>query len=107
MPARVLVLGFDAADAGLLRAEAERGVPPTISRLLREAAELRLENTLSTLPGAIWPGIACGRISGAGIDAFTTAGTVCDLAPTSLDLIDVVPPADLDGRSLLRSSVVG
>jgi len=105
MPACALVLGFDAAE--LLRAEAERGVRPTTSRLLREAAELRLEKTLSTLPGASWPEIACGRISGAGIDVVTTAETVYDLAPTNLDPIGELPPADLDGRSLLGSSVVG
>ena len=64
MSTRVLVLGLDAADATLLRAGVDDGTLPTFARLCSGAAELELENTLSTLPGAIWPEIATGRSSG-------------------------------------------
>jgi predicted AlkP superfamily phosphohydrolase/phosphomutase len=64
VPTRVLVLGLDAADATLLREGADDGTLPTFARLYADAPELKLENTLSTLPGAIWPEIATGRSSG-------------------------------------------
>jgi predicted AlkP superfamily phosphohydrolase/phosphomutase len=65
MPTRVLVLGLDAADVALLRKGVEDGTLPTFARLFADAPELQLDNTLSTLPGAIWPEIATGRSSGA------------------------------------------
>lgn len=52
-----------------------------------------------TTPTTAW-------IAGAPIEAVTTRGTVRDLAPTVLDLLEVAPPADLDGRSLLRRTAV-
>jgi len=64
VPTRVLVLGLDAADAAMLRAGADDGTLPAFARLFAGASELKLENTLSTLPGAIWPEIATGRSSG-------------------------------------------
>jgi predicted AlkP superfamily phosphohydrolase/phosphomutase len=61
---RVFVLGLDAADATLIRTGVDDGTLPTLARLCAGASELELENTLSTLPGAIWPEIATGRSSG-------------------------------------------
>jgi predicted AlkP superfamily phosphohydrolase/phosphomutase len=64
MSTRTLVLGLDAADAALLREGIEDGTLPNFARLTAEATELTLSNSLSTLPGAIWPEIATGRSSG-------------------------------------------
>ena len=52
-----------------------------------------------TTPTTAW-------ITGAPLEAVTTSGTVRDLAPTILDLLGVSPPANLDGRSLLRRTAV-
>jgi predicted AlkP superfamily phosphohydrolase/phosphomutase len=64
VPTRVLVLGLDAADAAMLREGAADGTLPTFARLFAAAPEVTLENSLTTLPGAIWPEIATGRSSG-------------------------------------------
>ncbi len=64
MAARVLVLGLDAADAGLIREGIADGTLPAFARLFADAPELTLDNALTTLPGAIWPEIATGRSSG-------------------------------------------
>lgn len=65
MSARVLVVGYDAAEATLLEAWAEAGRLPALTALTRAGTTVRLANSLETLPGAIWPelttGISCGR----------------------------------------------
>ena len=64
MATRILVLGLDAADAALIHEGVDAGTFPSFARLCTGATELSLSNTLSTLPGAIWPEIAAGRSSG-------------------------------------------
>ena len=66
MPARVIVIGLDAAEANLLERWAAEGKLPTFARLVRDGGGFSLVNCLETLPGAIWPeiatGISCGKI---------------------------------------------
>ncbi len=64
MPAKLLVIGIDAAEATLLERWAEEGHLPTVSRLLAEGARRELSNSMNTLPGAIWPEITTGRSGG-------------------------------------------
>ncbi len=63
---RVLFVGLDAADAGLIEAWADAGLLPNFARLRASAVSMDLANSLETLPGAIWPeihsGISAGRI---------------------------------------------
>jgi predicted AlkP superfamily phosphohydrolase/phosphomutase len=61
MPARVLFIGADAAEATLIERWAAEGHLPAFARLGAAAAPARLENPLETLPGAIWPEITTGR----------------------------------------------
>jgi predicted AlkP superfamily phosphohydrolase/phosphomutase len=61
VPARVLFIGLDAAEATLLEAWAAEGYLPTFERLMRAAPGIKLDNSLETLPGAIWPEITTGR----------------------------------------------
>jgi predicted AlkP superfamily phosphohydrolase/phosphomutase len=65
MPARVIVIGLDAAEATLLERWASEGKLPTFAALARAGSVCRLTNSLETLPGAIWPeittGISCGK----------------------------------------------
>jgi predicted AlkP superfamily phosphohydrolase/phosphomutase len=66
MPARVIVIGVDAAEGTLLERWASEGKLPTFARLERYGCVRSLANCLETLPGAIWPeittGISCGRM---------------------------------------------
>jgi predicted AlkP superfamily phosphohydrolase/phosphomutase len=64
MSARVLVVGLDAAEPTLLERWSEEGRLPTIATLSRAGASWRLTNSLSTVPGAIWPEIGTGRSAG-------------------------------------------
>jgi len=64
MPARVLVIGLDAAESTLIEEWAAAGHLPNIARLRREGVVLKLGNPMETLPGAIWPEICSGRSSG-------------------------------------------
>lgn len=64
MPAAVLVLGLDAAEATLLERWAADGALETFSALTRRGAVYRLSNSLETLPGAIWPELTTGRSCG-------------------------------------------
>jgi predicted AlkP superfamily phosphohydrolase/phosphomutase len=65
MPARVLVIGLDAAESTLIEKWADEGLLPNIARLGREGARLGLGNPMESLPGAIWPeicsGVSCGK----------------------------------------------
>jgi predicted AlkP superfamily phosphohydrolase/phosphomutase len=63
MPAKVLVIGLDAAEATLLERWAAEGDLPAFARLTEKGAVARLGNSLETLPGAIWPELTTG-ISG-------------------------------------------
>ena len=66
MPARVLVIGLDAAEATLIEGWAEAGELPTFARLAESGAVFALDrNPLETLPGAIWPELTTGRSCGA------------------------------------------
>jgi predicted AlkP superfamily phosphohydrolase/phosphomutase len=64
MPARVLVIGLDAAESTLLERWSVEGRLPTISAVAAKGAVWRLGNPLDTLPGAIWPEIGTGRSCG-------------------------------------------
>src|SRR4051812_18887905 len=55
VPADVVVIGLDAAEATLLQRWGAAGVLPTFGGLLRDGATASLANSLETLPGAIWP----------------------------------------------------
>ncbi len=65
MPAKVLAIGLDAAEATLIERWAAAGDLPTFRRLGETGAVCRMGNSLETLPGAIWPeltsGMSCGR----------------------------------------------
>jgi predicted AlkP superfamily phosphohydrolase/phosphomutase len=61
VPARVLFIGLDAAEATLLESWAAAGDLPTFKRLIDGAPGVKLDNSLETLPGAIWPEITTGR----------------------------------------------
>jgi predicted AlkP superfamily phosphohydrolase/phosphomutase len=64
MPARVLVIGLDAAESTLLERWSAEGRLPSISALAAGGAVWRLDNPLETLPGAVWPEIETGRSCG-------------------------------------------
>jgi predicted AlkP superfamily phosphohydrolase/phosphomutase len=64
MSARVLVIGLDASERTLLDRWAGEGHLPALSRLREQAAEYRLDNTLRTLPAALWSEIWSGRSAG-------------------------------------------
>jgi len=64
MPARVLVIGLDAAESTLLERWSAEGRLPNISAVADGAAIWRLDNPLETLPGAVWPEIETGRSCG-------------------------------------------
>ena len=61
MPARVLFIGADAAEATLIERWAAEGHLPAFARLGAATPPARLGNPLETLPGAIWPEITTGR----------------------------------------------
>lgn len=65
MPAKLLVVGLDAAEAPLIERWAAEGALPCFAELTQRGTVFRLANSLETLPGAIWPeicsGISCGR----------------------------------------------
>ena len=61
MPAKVIVIGLDAAEATLIEKWAAIEELPAFARLTREGAVCRMVNSLETLPGAIWPEITSGR----------------------------------------------
>ena len=64
MPARVLVVGLDAAEATLLERWGTEGRLPTIAAVAAAGSVWRLGTSLETLPGAIWPEITTGRSCG-------------------------------------------
>jgi predicted AlkP superfamily phosphohydrolase/phosphomutase len=64
MSARVLVIGFDACEASLVRRWAAEGKLPNFAALVRASRTFQLDNPMETLPGAIWPEIHTGCSSG-------------------------------------------
>jgi len=64
MPASVVVIGLDAAEATLLERWAEEGFLPAIAYLQKHGGVSHLANSLETLPGAIWPELQTGRSGG-------------------------------------------
>jgi predicted AlkP superfamily phosphohydrolase/phosphomutase len=64
MSARILVIGLDAAEATLIEAWASQGLLPNFAMLASDSAVYHLDNSLETLPGAIWPELVSGRSSG-------------------------------------------
>ena len=65
MSAKVVFIGLDAAEATLLEQWAEEGVLESFASLIRNGTTWHLDNSLETLPGAIWPelvsGISCAK----------------------------------------------
>ncbi len=61
MPAKVIVVGLDAAEATLLERWASEGRFHCLAELTAEGTKLRLHGPLETLPGAIWPELMSGR----------------------------------------------
>ena len=61
LPAKVIVIGLDAAEATLIEKWAAIEELPAFARLTREGSVCRMVNSLETLPGAIWPEITSGR----------------------------------------------
>ncbi len=64
MPARVIVIGLDAAEATLVERLSAEGRLPTFARIAAEGSVARLGNSLESLPGAIWPELTTGRSGG-------------------------------------------
>ena len=64
MSARVLVIGFDACEASLVRRWAAEGKLPNFAALAGASRTFQLDNPMETLPGAIWPEINTGCSSG-------------------------------------------
>jgi predicted AlkP superfamily phosphohydrolase/phosphomutase len=64
MPAKVVVIGFDAAEATLVEPWARDGCLPAFGRLTEEGTLLRPETNVDTLPASIWAEIATGRLGG-------------------------------------------
>lgn len=66
MPAKLLVIGMDAAEATLIEAWAAQGHLPTFRRLQEQGVTYRLDNCMETLPAAIWSeintGLSCGKM---------------------------------------------
>ena len=131
MPARVLVIGLDAAESTLLERWSAEGRLPTVSALRAGGAAWRLNTPLETLPGAVWPEIETGRSCGMMAQYFhpdqirTGEGRLRPVRPEEIDtaqyywsiasragrrvaVIDpshAVPSASLNGVELLQWGV--
>lgn len=64
MTANVLMIGLDAAESTLIETWASSGRLPNLARLIGNGLSMPLDNSLETLPGAIWPELAGGRSCG-------------------------------------------
>lgn len=64
MTARVLAIGLDAAEATLIERWAADGTLKGFARLMEQASAYQLDNSMKTLPGAIWPELMTGRSCG-------------------------------------------
>jgi predicted AlkP superfamily phosphohydrolase/phosphomutase len=61
VPARVLFIGLDSAEATLVERWVAEGKLPGIAALQKDAAAYRLDNCWRTLPTAVWPELTSGR----------------------------------------------
>jgi len=61
VPAKVLFIGLDAAEATLVERWAAEGKLPGIAALEQDGSAYRLENCWRTLPTAVWPELTSGR----------------------------------------------
>ena len=64
MPARVIVIGLDAAEATLIERWAAEGSLPFFAGFAAAGSVCRLTNRFRILPDAIWPELTSGRSSG-------------------------------------------
>jgi predicted AlkP superfamily phosphohydrolase/phosphomutase len=64
MPAKVLVVGFDAMEATLVDRWAEEGRLPTFQALRETGTEFRPANRVDVLPSSSWQELCTGRLSG-------------------------------------------
>lgn len=64
MPARVLVIGLDAAEVTLLERWTAEGRLPAFRDVMEQGARFRLDNCWSTLPISVWPELTHGRSPG-------------------------------------------
>lgn len=62
MPARVIVIGLDAAESTLIERWAAEGSLPFFADLSTAASACRLTNSIKTLPSAIWTELTTGRL---------------------------------------------
>lgn len=61
MPAKVLVIGLDAAESTLLERWVSEGRLPAMAALHEQGSAYRLDNSWDTLPTAVWPELTSGR----------------------------------------------
>jgi predicted AlkP superfamily phosphohydrolase/phosphomutase len=61
VPARVLFIGLDSAEATLVERWTVEGKLPGLAALEEDAAAYRLDNCWRTLPTAVWPELTNGR----------------------------------------------
>jgi predicted AlkP superfamily phosphohydrolase/phosphomutase len=90
-PPRVMVLGFDACDAEVVRDLAAAGTLPTFAGLLGGWARARIENPFGLFVGALWP-------------AFTTA---CSPSRTGFYCWETVSPATYERRPTTPREIAG
>jgi len=89
--ADVVVLGFDACDAGLVRDLAAAGKLPTLGRLLGDWACARIQNPFGLFVGALWP-------------SFTTA---CAPSRTGFYCWETVSPTTYERRLTTPHEIAG
>jgi predicted AlkP superfamily phosphohydrolase/phosphomutase len=61
MPAKVLVIGLDAAESTLIERWVAEGKLPAMAALREHGSAYRLDNSWDTLPTAVWPELTSGR----------------------------------------------
>lgn len=64
LPANILVISLDAAEAPLIEQWAADGTLPAFASLIQQSGVCTLGNSMETLPGAIWSEISTGRNCG-------------------------------------------
>ena len=122
MPAKVLVIGLDSAEATLLERWIAEGKLPAMAALQEQGATYRLDNSWDSLPTAVWPELTRGRrpcdgavyypprqlrtgeaaprrVPAEEVDpaGFWTIASNAGKRVAAIDLPWTVPPADLNG----------